>query len=76
MRPPEPCESQGGRVASIATIVTALGTFTTGMATVSNLLLGWRAEKRQAQEFQLKIKQLEHQVQELDAKKREEARQT
>jgi hypothetical protein len=64
-------EGAGTGLAGLAVIATALGTLVTGIGTMSSLLLAWRAERRQGQEFQLKIRQLEHQVLELDAKKHE-----
>jgi hypothetical protein len=42
-------------------VVSAIGT-------TSTILLGWRAERRQSEEFKLKIKQLELQLQETQAK--------
>jgi hypothetical protein len=35
-----------------------------GIGTASTILLGWRADRRQAKEFKLKIEQLELQLQE------------
>jgi hypothetical protein len=46
---------------SLTLVVSALGT-------TSTILLGWRAERRQSEEFKLKIKQLELQLQETQAK--------
>jgi hypothetical protein len=56
----------GGELSRLAIVATMLGTLVTGLGTASGLLLAWRTERRQAQEFRLKIRQLEHQVRELD----------
>jgi hypothetical protein len=48
-------------IAALAFVVNALGT-------ASTVALGWRADQRQAQEFKLKIEQLEMQLAEARAK--------
>jgi hypothetical protein len=56
----------------LVSIITVLVSFLTFVAsaigTASTVLLGWRAERRQSEEFKLKIKQLELQLQETQAK--------
>ena len=53
-------------VSFLAFIVSALGT-------ASTIMLGWRSERRQTQEFHLKIQQLELQLAEARAKAASEA---
>jgi hypothetical protein len=56
----------------IIPVITVLVSFLTlvasALGTASTILLGWRAEKRQSEEFKLKIKQLELQLFEAQAK--------
>ncbi|MFT8246618.1 hypothetical protein [Roseomonas sp. BN140053] len=53
-------------------LVAAIGSTLTGLlaavASISNLTLAWRAERRQTREAMLKLRQLELQVKELEAK--------
>jgi hypothetical protein len=59
-------------IMSVAPLLTVLISFFTlvvsAIGTTSTILLGWRAERRQSEEFKLKIKQLELQLQETQAK--------
>lgn len=57
-RSPDPHKGQSDVVTGILAAITAFATLATGMATVLNLIIGWRAGRRQAQEFQFKIRQL------------------
>jgi hypothetical protein len=73
--PPLPIVIGGGLSADymvLVSIITVLVSFLTfvvsAIGTASTVLLGWRAERRQSEEFKLKIKQLELQLQETQAK--------
>jgi hypothetical protein len=46
----------------IIAIVSLVGMIVTMVGTASTILIGWRAEHRQAEEFKLRIKQLELQL--------------
>jgi len=67
-RPDAPSRREWWNLITATTLITALGTFAAGFATISNLALAWRAERRQAQEFDSKLRQLALRVQQLEAK--------
>jgi hypothetical protein len=57
----------------VVAIVSCIGVVIGAIGTSSTMLLGWRAEKRQSEEFKLKIQQLERELaksKEQDAPKR------
>jgi len=64
-----PPEARGGvDWSAVAALVAAFGTLATGLAAVSNLILAWRAERREPGEADLKLRQPAHRAQELEAK--------
>jgi hypothetical protein len=67
--PPEP--PGGIDWAAVAVLAAAFGALATGLATISNLLLARRAERRQAREFDLELRQPAHRVQEPEAREPE-----
>jgi hypothetical protein len=64
--------SGGELLLAIIPIITVLVSFLTLVAsaigTTSTILLGWREERRQSEEFKLKIRELDLQLQEAQAK--------
>ncbi len=50
----------------IGLLITFFGTIVTMVGTVSTVLIGWRNEKRQAREAELRIKQLQLQLEEME----------
>jgi hypothetical protein len=54
----------GGSPIDPALAIATLVMIVSGIGTASTILLGWRADRRQAKEFKLKIEQLELQLQE------------
>jgi hypothetical protein len=66
--PPKPQLQYFDARADTLAVIAGLTFVVSSVGTASTILPGWRAERRQAQEFQLKIKQLELQVAELTKK--------
>jgi hypothetical protein len=69
--PPKPesfVEQLVGNLPFITVVISSLTFVLSSLSTASTMLLGWRAERRESEEFKLKIKQLELQLQEAEAK--------
>ena len=57
-RSTDPGKNRGDMLSDVLTVIAVFGALASGTAIVSNTLIGWRAERRQAQEFQFKRRQL------------------
>jgi hypothetical protein len=62
--PPSDVES-GSSLAELATVISGLTFLVSSIGTASTVILGWRSERRQTQEFKLKVQQLETEVRRL-----------
>jgi hypothetical protein len=55
-------------ITSITTIMSLVAMIVSAVGTTSTVLIGWRSEHRQSEEFKIKIKQLELQLEEAKSK--------
>jgi hypothetical protein len=71
--PPPPPRARGGQdrpdMAVVTALIAASGTLATGVAVMANLVLARGSRRRQAREFELKLRKLSHLVRELEAMK-------
>jgi hypothetical protein len=58
---------------AITALVSLVGMIVTMAGTTTTILIGWRSERRQSEEFKLKIKQLEFQLEEAKEKRQRES---